>query len=146
MMQLPEGYTISTDKKLLDIEVIHGFLSQSYWAQGIPMDIVRRSIEHSMCFGVYFQGKQIGFARVVTDHATFGYLADVFILPEHRGKGLSKSLMKEIFDHPQLQGLRRFCLGTRDAHKLYEQFGFYVIKKPELWMEIKHENIYSSKH
>ncbi|HXB41933.1 MAG TPA: GNAT family N-acetyltransferase [Bacteroidia bacterium] len=144
-MNLPEGYTISTDKNKLDIKVIHDFLSNSYWAKNIPVEIVKYSIENSLCFGVYYKEKLIGFARVISDFATFAYLGDVFILEEHRGKGLSKILMKEVFSHPQLQGLRRFCLGTRDAHKLYEQFGFYLIKKPELWMEIKHENIYSEK-
>ncbi len=141
-MSLPEGYSILTDKRKLQLEVIHGFLSVSYWAKDIPIEIVKKSIENSLCFGLYYKENQVGFARVISDHATFAYLGDVFILEEHRGNGLSKELMKEVFEHPQLQGLRRFCLGTRDAHKLYEQFGFYVIKKPELWMEIKQENIY----
>ena len=142
-MNLPEGYTISTDKSKLQPEVIHQFLSNSYWAKNIPMEIVKRSVENSFCFGVYYKNEQIGFARVISDFSTFAYLGDVFILEAHRGKGLSKILMKEVFSHPKLQGLRRFCLGTRDAHTLYNQFGFYQIKKPELWMEIKHENIYS---
>lgn len=144
-MSLPAGYSISTDKKLLQPQVIHQFLSNSYWAKDIPVEIVLRSIENSLCFGLYHHKKQIGFARVVSDYATFAYLADVFVLEEHRGRGLAKSLMQEVFGHSQLQGLRRFCLGTRDAHKLYEQFGFYIIKKPELWMEIRHENIYAAK-
>lgn len=142
-MSLPEGYSISTDKKTLRINVIHNFLSNSYWAKDIPVEVVKRSIENSLCFGLYYGEVQVGFARVISDFATFAYLGDVFVSENHRGKGLSKELMKEVFSHPQLQGLRRFCLGTRDAHKLYEQFGFHVIKKPELWMEIKHENIYS---
>lgn len=145
-MSLPAGYSISTDKSKLDLKVIHGFLAASYWAKDIPKEIVQRSVENSLCFGVYFEGKQVGFARVISDFATFAYLGDVFILEDHRGKGLSKTLMQEVFSHPHLQGLRRFCLGTRDAHKLYEQFGFYVIKKPELWMEIKKENIYSARN
>jgi GNAT superfamily N-acetyltransferase len=144
-MSLPEGYSISTDKNLLQPEVIHHFLSNSYWAKDIPMEIVLRSIENSLCFGLYQGRNQVGFARVVSDFTTFAYLADVFVLEEHRGRKLAKHLMQEVFGHPQLQGLRRFCLGTRDAHKLYEQFGFHIIKKPELWMEIRHENIYSSK-
>lgn len=144
-MSLPQGYSISADKSKLQIKVIHGFLSKSYWAKDIPLEIVQRSIENSLGFGVYHGNEQVGFARVISDFATFAYLGDVFILEEHRGKGLSKELMKVVFSHPQLQGLRRFCLGTRDAHKLYEQFGFHVIKKPELWMEIKQENIYSKK-
>jgi N-acetylglutamate synthase-like GNAT family acetyltransferase len=142
-MSLPEGYSISTNKEKLEIDVIHTFLSNSYWAKDIPLEIVKKSIDNSLCFGVYYENKQVGFARVISDFATFAYLADVFILEGHRGKGLSKELMKVVFAHPQLQGLRRFCLGTRDAHQLYEQFGFTVIKKPELWMEIKHDNIYS---
>ena len=140
------GYTFSTDKEKLDIDVIHGFLSQSYWAKNIPVEIVKRSIENSLCFGVYYSDKQIGFARVISDFASFGYLADVFILESHRGKGLSKKLMEQIMAHPQLQGLRRFCLGTRDAHKLYEQFGFNVIKNPERFMEILHTDFYTAKN
>lgn len=143
MMSLPEGYSILTDRRKMDIDVIHGFLSTSYWARDIPVEIVKKSIDNSLCFGVFYKDKQVGFARVISDYATFAYLGDVFILEEYRGKGLSKMLMEEVFTHPQLQDLRRFCLGTRDAHKLYEQFGFYVIKKPEFWMEIKQENIYS---
>lgn len=144
-MKLPEGYSISTDKARLDIGVIHHFLANSYWAENIPLAIVERSVENSLCFGVYHRQKQVGFARVISDFATFAYLADVFILEDHRGQGLSKLLLQKVFAHPDLQGLRRFCLGTRDAHKLYEQFGFSVIKKPGLWMEIKIENIYSGK-
>lgn len=135
-------YIFSTDKEKLDINVIHDFLTNSYWSKNIPIEIVKRSIENSLCFGVYHQNKQIGFARVISDYTTFGYLADVFILERHRGKGLSKALMEHIMNHPQLQGLRRFCLGTRDAHKLYEQFGFSVIKSPERFMEILHTNFY----
>lgn len=141
-MSLPEGYSISTDKSKLQLTVIHGFLSQSYWAKNIPLEIVKRSIDNSLCFGLYHKNEQVGFARVISDFTTFAYLGDVFILEGHRGNGLSKELMKTVFAHPQLQGLRRFCLGTHDAHKLYEQFGFHVIKRPELWMEIKQENIY----
>ncbi len=137
-------YIFSIDKEKLDINVIHDFLMNSYWSKNIPIEIVKRSIENSLCFGVYHQNKQIGFARVISDYTTFGYLADVFILEKHRGKGLSKILMEHIMNHPQLQGLRRFCLGTRDAHKLYEQFGFSVIKSPERFMEILHTNFYSA--
>ena len=144
MMNLPKKYSISTDKARLDISVIHGFLSTSYWAENIPAEVVRRSIDNSLCFGLYHEERQIGFARVITDYATFAYLADVFIVEEHRGKGLSKRLMEAVFSHPGLQDLRRFCLGTRDAHNLYAQFGFSVIKKPESWMEIKIENPYKA--
>jgi GNAT superfamily N-acetyltransferase len=131
-------YTISTDKTKLDIPLIHQYLSQqSYWAQNIPLDIVERSIENSICFGVYHHDKQVGFARVVTDQATFGYLADVFILPEHRGLGLSKQLVAFIMAYPSLQGLRRFMLDTRDAHTLYAQFGFSAPDKPDNIMQCR---------
>lgn len=131
-------YTISTDKTKLDLNVIHRFLSEeAYWCLNIPVAIVQRSIDNSVCFGVYQSDKQVGFARVVTDLATFGYLADVFILPEHRGKGLSKQLMTFIMAYSPLQGLRRMMLVTQDAHKLYEQFGFKPIDSPENTMSIK---------
>ncbi|MET0463779.1 MAG: GNAT family N-acetyltransferase [Chitinophagaceae bacterium] len=119
------GFIISTDKKLLDIDVIHSYLSrESYWSTNIPRDIVERSIAGAECFGVYHDQQQIGFARVITDKATIAYLGDVFILDAFRGKGLSKWLMEVIHAHPELQGLRRWLLGTRDAHTLYEQFGW----------------------
>lgn len=131
-------YVVSTDKARLDIPMIHQFLSQeAYWCQNIPIDIVQRSIENSVCFGVYQADNQVGFARVITDLATFGYLADVFILPKHRGKGLSKQLMAFIMAYPPLKGLRRIMLVTRDAHGLYEQFGFKPIDNPENTMFIK---------
>jgi GNAT superfamily N-acetyltransferase len=137
-------YSISIDKDKLQIAVIHRYLSvESYWAKHIPLETVKQSIENSLCFGVYFKNEQVGFARVVTDYATFGYLADVFILETHRGKGLSKQLMESIMIHPKLQGLRRFCLATRDAHSLYTQFGFKALAKPENIMEIKHDNFYT---
>lgn len=121
-------YCISTDGRKLDIELIHRYLSKdSYWAQDIPLPVVQRSIEHSFCFGLYYQEQQVGFARLVTDKATFAYLADVFILPEHRGKGLSKWMLTVIHAHPDMKGLRRWMLGTRDAHGLYEQFGWEPI-------------------
>lgn len=132
------NYTISTDKTKLNLEVIHQFLSQdAYWCQSIPIEIVRRSIENSLCFGVYQDENQVGFARVITDFATFGYLADVFILPEHRGRGLSKQLMTFVMAYTPLQGLRRLMLVTQDAHGLYEQFGFKPIENPENTMFIK---------
>ncbi|GAB4037608.1 GNAT family N-acetyltransferase [Spirosoma gilvum] len=133
-----EEYTISTDKTKLDITIIHQFLSEeAYWCLNIPREIVQRSIDNSLCFGVYQGDHQVGFARVVTDMATFGYLADVFILPEHRGKGLSKQLVSFIMAYPPLQGLRRMMLVTRDAHGLYSQFGFQPIENPENTMFIK---------
>lgn len=132
------AYVISADKAKLDIHLIHQFLSQeAYWCLNIPLDIVQRSIDNSVCFGVYDGEQQVGFARVVTDLATFGYLADVFILPEHRGKGLSKKLMTFIMAYPALQGLRRMMLVTRDAHGLYRQFGFEAVDNPENTMSIK---------
>lgn len=136
---MTSNYTISTDKTKLNVPVIHRFLSQdAYWCQNIPVEIVQRSIDNSLCFGVYSDNdQQVGFARVITDHATFGYLADVFILPEHRGKGLSKQLVAFIMDYPSLQGLRRIMLVTKDAHGLYTQFGFKPIEEPENTMAIK---------
>jgi N-acetylglutamate synthase-like GNAT family acetyltransferase len=131
-------YVISTDRSKIDVDVVHDFLSQSYWAENIPKGIVHKSIQNSLCFGVYRQDSLIGFARVISDFATFAYLADVFILPAERGKGLSKWLMQVIIDHPELQGLRRFTLATRDAHRLYSQYGFSSFDKPERWMQ-KHD-------
>ncbi len=120
-----DGFSYSTDKSKLNIEYIHHFLSkESYWAKNIPMDIVKASIEGSLCFGVYENNKQIGFARVITDYATFGYLADVFIEKDYRGKGLSKELMRFIMEQDVIKNLRRFMLATLDAHGLYAQFGF----------------------
>jgi GNAT superfamily N-acetyltransferase len=146
MIELPGGYHISTDKRKLQLKVIHRYLSEeSYWAKHIPLEIVERSIENSLCFGVYFNDEQIGFARVITDYAVFAYLADVFILETHRGKGLSKKLMTYIMSHPKLQGLRVFALKTKDAHGLYKQFGFNLSPNPENSMEIKFDNFYKPK-
>jgi GNAT superfamily N-acetyltransferase len=128
-------YFISTDQSRLDLAVVHGFLTTSYWAAGIPLDIVKKSIEHSLNFGVYWGEQQVGFARVITDYATFAYIGDVFILEEFRGRGLSKWLMEVIADHPELQGLRRWLLLTRDAQGLYEKTGFVRPKTPERYME-----------
>lgn len=123
-------FLISTDKSLLDLDIIHGFLSkESYWAMNIPRDVVERSIEHSLCFGLYHQQQQIGFAKLVTDQATFAYLGDVFVLESYRGKGLSKWLIESVHAHPGVQGLRRWVLATRDAHGLYEQFGWSVLSE-----------------
>ena len=140
-----QGYEISTDPAKLDIGVIHQYLSaQSYWAQNIPIEVVQRSIDNSFCFGVYYHDLQIGFARMITDKATFGYLADVFILPEHRGKGLSKWLIATIHAHPDLQGLRRWMLGTKDAHGLYKQFGWAPLPEEVVgrFMQLHIQNIY----
>jgi GNAT superfamily N-acetyltransferase len=134
---------IDTDKSRLDVPLIHGFLTSSYWAKGIPVDVVRRSIEGSLCFGVYDGGRQVGFARVISDYATFAYLADVFVVESHRGRGLSKRLMASIMGHPQLQQLRRWLLATRDAQSLYEQSGFRPLAKPERFMELHNPAVYS---
>jgi len=135
-------HTISTDKAKLDIGVIHGYLSRSYWAEGIPVAIVQKSIENSLCFGLYRDERQVGFARVMSDFATFAYLADVFILEEERGKGLSKWLMECILQHQELQGLRSFALMTRDAQSLYARYGFKNHPNPERFMMRRVENIY----
>lgn len=139
---MTNNITISTDKTRLDLAVIHGFLSRSYWAAGVPVEIVSRAIEHSLCFGVYADEQQVGFARVISDYATFAYLADVFILEAWRGRGLSKRLMREIMNHPDLQGLRRFALVTKDAHGLYRQFGFTELAHPDRHLEIVRPEIY----
>jgi GNAT superfamily N-acetyltransferase len=133
-----EGFTISTDPARLDITAIHHFLSeQSYWAKGRPREMVEKSIEHCLCFGVYEEARQVGFARVLTDYAVMGYLMDVFILPEYRGRGLGKWLVSCIMAHPDLKHLRSWLLATDDAHGLYAQFGFKPLGKPELYMQIR---------
>ncbi|HTJ13888.1 MAG TPA: GNAT family N-acetyltransferase [Dinghuibacter sp.] len=138
-----DGYILSTDKSLLDVDAIHHFLAaESYWAKHIPRALVERAIDHSICFGLYHGDAQVGFARVITDQATFGYLADVYVLAGHRGRGLSKWMMEMIMAHPDLQGLRRFMLATRDAHKLYAQFGFAPVANPEPLMQINHVDPY----
>jgi|SRR5687767_1962690 len=129
-------FSISTDPKQLDITVIHKYLStDSYWAQGRTVDTIKRSIENSLNFGLYKSKQQIGFARVVTDYATFAWLADVFVLDAYRGRGLGKWLVDVILSHPDLQRFRRWVLATKDAHELYRQFGFIELKRPERWME-----------
>jgi GNAT superfamily N-acetyltransferase len=137
-------YSITTDQSKFDLEVIHHYLAyDSYWAQNIPMETVKKMIANSLCFGVCYQDKQIGFARMITDKAVFAYLADVFILPEYRGQGLSKWLMQTILSHPDLQGLRRILLVTSDAHGLYEKFGFELIKNPDKFMHIHNPDVYT---
>lgn len=137
-----EDYCISTDPAKLDLEVIHGYLKRSYWSPGIPFEIVKRAIAHSLCFGLYHRDRQIGFARVITDQTTFAYLADVFVLEGFQGKGLGKWLVECILAHPELQNLRRWMLATRDAHGLYAQYGFTALKQPEIVMEISRPDIY----
>ena len=139
-----ESYVISTDRRRLDLATIHGFLSRIYWAEGVPLEVVKISIERSLPFGVYEGEKQVGFARVITDYATFAYLADVFILDEHRGKGLSKWLMATIVRHPSLQRLRRFVLVTRDAQELYRKFGFTEVTERPTYMQRWQPDIYKS--
>jgi N-acetylglutamate synthase-like GNAT family acetyltransferase len=138
-------FLISTDRSKLDVDVIHKFLARSYWAEGIPRETVERSIENSLCFGVYDNARQIGFARVISDFATYAYVADVFILEPYRERGLGKELLASIMAHPDLQGLRRWSLGTRDAQGLYTQFGFkpVVNTRARTVMEIVDPEVYS---
>jgi GNAT superfamily N-acetyltransferase len=126
---------ISDDKSKLDIGVIHKFLTKSYWAEGRSIEDVKKSIEHSDCFGVYLDGRQIGFARIITDYVVFAYLMDVFILEEYRGQGYSILLMNRIFDEVRFKGIKKWVLATKDAHSLYAKFGFEPLKRPERMME-----------
>jgi len=129
-------YTISTDSERLDLAIIHDFISnQSYWGRGRRIETVQRALDHSLNFGVFKNDQQVGFARVVTDFATFAWVADLFILEEHRGQGLAEWLMKSILSHPELQGFRRWVLATKDAHELYRKFGFQELRRPERWLE-----------
>ena len=141
-----DEFVISTDRERLSLDVIHNFLTNCYWAKGIPRNVVAQSIEHSLCFGIYDgSGAQIGFARVVSDFATVAYLGDVFVLESHRGRGLSKWLMQCVVQHPALQNLRRWILLTRDAHGLYSQFGFTPVTAPERYMELHQPNVYEKR-
>jgi GNAT superfamily N-acetyltransferase len=138
-------FVISTSRERLSLDVVHSFLTNCYWAKGIPREIVARSIEHSLCFGIYEgSGAQVGFARVVSDFATVAYLGDVFVLESHRGRGLSKWLMQCVMQHPALQHLRRWILLTRDAHGLYSQFDFTLVSAPERYMELHQPEIYKT--
>lgn len=139
-----DGYKISADFADMDLTAIHEFISHSYWAKGVPLAIQQRAIENSLCFGVFKQsGEQVGFACMITDRATFAYLADVFVLEAHQGKGLSKWLMQVILEHPELQGLWRMLLATGDAHGLYQQFGFKALAAPDIFMEQHTPNAYA---
>ncbi len=142
-------YEISTDKARLDFAMIHDYLSnRSYWAAGVPLSVVKKSIESALCFGVYYQGRQVGFARVVTDYATTAYIGDVFVLEPYRGRGLGKRLVRTILDHPELQGLRLWLLGTKDAHGLYGKFGFKKVAETPLldrFMVIRNSDVYKKK-
>jgi GNAT superfamily N-acetyltransferase len=137
-------YWLSSDLGQMDVDAIHGYLSRVYWSEGIPREVVERSMQNSLCFGVFCGTEQVGFARVITDFATFAYVADVFVLEQHRGRGLATWLMQFMMQHPRLQGLRRWALATRDAHGLYEKVGFKLLN-PDRWMEIVVPNIYKSK-
>lgn len=138
-----EQFIVSCDPQKMDLDVIHGFLSESHWAAGIPKGTVARSLDASLCFALLEQDKQIGFARVISDFATIAYLGDVFVLPHYRGRGLSKWLMRCIMEHPDLQGLRRWILATSDAHGLYQKFGFTALAKPDIFMERYTADLYS---
>ena len=135
-------FTITTEQEKFDLEFIHSFLTRSYWAEGIPREVIKRSIDGALCFGLFENDKQIGFARMITDKATFAYLADVFIIEAYRGRGLSKWLMEVIMSHPSLQGLRRMMLATKDAHGLYEKFGFTALQNVDRWMQKHDPDIY----
>jgi GNAT superfamily N-acetyltransferase len=142
---LRENYQISTNKRRLDVALIHDFLRSTYWAKDIPRSVVERSIRNSLCFGVFHRGKQIGFARVITDRATLAYLADVFVVPKHRGHGVGRMLIARILAHRDLQGLRRILLATHDAHGLYASFGFKPLAHPERFMTIARPGVYQKK-
>lgn len=139
-----DGYLVSTDRSRLDLDAVHAFLSkESYWAAGISRERLERAIASSLPFGVYRDGRQVGFARAITDYATFAYLADVYVDEAHRRLGVSKLLMEALLAHPQLQALRRWMLGTRDAHGLYAQFGFVPLEDPARWMELPYPDTYT---
>src|SRR5207245_3379678 len=143
MSSRPSGrYTISTDPSRFDLDMIHAFLTTSYWARGISRELVKRSIGNALCFGVFDRDRHVGFARVITDRATTAHIGDVFVLETHRGRGLSKLLLKTILEHPDLQGLRRWSLATDDAHGLYRQFGFTPLEHPERHMERVNRDVY----
>ena len=137
-------YEITTDRTRLDIGFIHEFLANTYWARGIPRSVVERAVQNSLSFGAFYGSRQVGFARVTTDFATFAYIGDVFVVPEHRGCGLAKLLIRAILSHPDLQGLRRLLLATRDAHGLYSQFGFTPLAEPDHFMTIHRPDVYQS--
>jgi GNAT superfamily N-acetyltransferase len=141
------GYTLSSDPTKLDVVAMHAYLSRSYWSPGIPLEIVAAAARNSLCFGLYdAQGKQVGLARVVTDHATFAYLCDVYVLEEHRGKGLGKWMVETVCAHPALTGARRVMLGTRDAHELYRRHGFAAPPNDGVLMQILRPDMYRQRN
>ena len=136
-------FDIDTDPARLDLDLIHRWLSQeSYWAKDVPRAVLERALQHSICFGAFRDGLQVGFARAITDRATFAYLADVFVLPDYQGQGCAQQLMEAVMAHPDLQGLRRFALATRDAHALYSRYGFTPLARPETFMELYRPEVY----
>ena len=135
-------FVLTTDVARLDVAAVHAYLTTSYWAEGIPLETLERSLKGSICFGLLHGARQVGFARIISDGATFAYLADVYVLEEFRGQGLSKWMMECMKKHPDLQGLRRWMLATRDAHGLYRQYGFQPLAKPERFMEILGPDVY----
>lgn len=139
---MPGDIVVTTDRSRFDLEAIHAFLTSSYWARGIPRETVARALEHSLCFGALEKDRQVGFARVISDRATFAYICDVFVLESDRGRGVGKSLMAAIMSHPELQGLRRWTLFTRDAHGLYRQYGFGAARYPDRLMEVLADDPY----
>jgi GNAT superfamily N-acetyltransferase len=138
-----QSYEITSDRSRMRVGAAHAFLSQSYWSSGVPLSTVKKAFDNSLCFAALSGSEQIGFARVVTDKATFAYLADVYVLPAHRGNGLAKRLVEAIQRHPELQGLRRFMLATRDAHDLYAKFGFAPLSAPSRFMELHKPDVYT---
>lgn len=144
MLEHAGEFRISSDSSEMDVEAIHAFISKSYWARGIPRETLARAIANSLCFGVFdSNGSQVGFARMVTDRATFAYLADVYVLEAYRGRGLSSRLMEAVRSHPDLQGLRRIMLATRDAHGIYARYGFTPLAAPDIFMEAWNPDVYS---
>ena len=141
----PDGLAFTFDPSRFDVDAIHAFLTTSYWSPGVPRDVVQRAIEGSLCIGVLDAGRQVGFARLVTDRATFAYLADVFVIPEYRGRGISPRMLEQLFAHPDVQGLRRMMLATRDAHTLYEKFGFTPLAAPSRFMERHDPDVYTQR-
>jgi GNAT superfamily N-acetyltransferase len=136
LADIEEGFTVTTDPARLDLDMVHGFLPESYWAKGIPRAVVERALRHSLCFGAFEGDRQVGFTRVISDFATYAYVSDVFVLPSDRGRGVGTRLMAAVMAHPDLQGLRRWTLFTRDAHNLYRKFGFGEARHPDRLMEI----------
>jgi GNAT superfamily N-acetyltransferase len=141
----PHAISVTSDPDRLDLDTVHGFLKESYWAPGIPRAVVERSVRHSLCFAAFDGARQVGFARVISDRATYAYVADVFVLPSHRGLGIGKRLMAAITSHPELQGLRLWTLFTRDAHGLYRQYGFTEARHADRLMERRTEQPYAEK-